>query len=468
MVTEELNNETLVNGMDERAKTCHVSLKSLTTVSVTELIEDNRKNNVGDSTANLRTSKFSTSDVSAFLNVLKSSLGSGILAMPYSFKNAGLMFGLLGTVIVGFICSHCTYILVKSSQELSFQLKKSHLNYPETSEATFEYALKGKLQNFTNFSRKLTNMCILLPNYGVGVIYILLAAATVKQVFENHTDYELNIRWYILFIMIPLLPVGTIRRMKYIAPFSGIANLFLLIGIVLVLYFTTQDMPPIGSRPLIAEYNKIPLFFCTVIFSMEGIGVILPIENSMRHPKHFLGYSGVFATAMYFVISISVVVGFTGYVKFGDDVQGSITLNLPNDILAETVKILVAIAILFTYGLQVIAAAQVIWKGVKPHISEENETFGYYTMRVIMILGHITVAIIVPNLGPVISLIGAIGLTMLGLALPALIETLTFWEGGLGFGRWMLWKNIGIGILAVFTLISGTVISTKEIIETYS
>lgn len=468
MVTQELNKETVAKGMEECTKTCQINLKSLSTVSVIELVEDNRKNNIGDSTANLRTSKFSTSDLSAFFNVLKSSLGSGILAMPYSFKNAGLMFGLFGTVIVGFICSHCTYILVKSSQELCSQLKKSHLNYPETSEATLEYALKGKLLKFTNFSRKLTNVCILLPNYGAGVIYILLAAATVKQVFENHTDYEFNIRWYILFITIPLLPVGTIRRMKYIAPFSAIANLFLLIGVVLVLYFTTQDMPPIESRPFIADYTKIPLFFCTVLFSMEGIGVILPIENSMRNPKHFLGYSGIFATAMYFVISISVVIGFTGFLKFGDDVQGSITLNLPNNILAEVVKILVAIAILITYGLQVMAAAQVIWNGVKPYISKENESFGYYTMRVFMIMGHITIAIIVPNLGPVISLIGAIGLTMLGLALPALIETLIFWEGGLGFGKWRLWKNIGIGLLALFTLISGTLISTKEIIETYS
>lgn len=62
--------------------------------------------------------------------------------------------------------------------------------------------------------------------------------------------------------------------MKYMAPFSAIANMFILIGVVLVLYFTTQDMPPIESRPLIVEYEKIPLFFCTVLFSMEGIGVV--------------------------------------------------------------------------------------------------------------------------------------------------------------------------------------------------
>lgn len=45
-------------------------------------------------------------------HLLKSSLGTGILAMPLAFKNSGLLVGALGTLIVGFICTHCVHILV--------------------------------------------------------------------------------------------------------------------------------------------------------------------------------------------------------------------------------------------------------------------------------------------------------------------------------------------------------------------
>lgn len=45
-------------------------------------------------------------------HLLKSSLGSGILAMPMAYKNSGLLFGALGTIIVGFICTHCVHIFV--------------------------------------------------------------------------------------------------------------------------------------------------------------------------------------------------------------------------------------------------------------------------------------------------------------------------------------------------------------------
>lgn len=36
------------------------------------------------------------------------------LAMPMAFKNAGILVGTLGTLIVGFICTHCVHILVSN------------------------------------------------------------------------------------------------------------------------------------------------------------------------------------------------------------------------------------------------------------------------------------------------------------------------------------------------------------------
>lgn len=48
-------------------------------------------------------------------HLLKSSLGTGILAMPMAFKNSGLLFGALGTIIVGFLCTHCVHIFVSKN-----------------------------------------------------------------------------------------------------------------------------------------------------------------------------------------------------------------------------------------------------------------------------------------------------------------------------------------------------------------
>ena len=49
----------------------------------------------------------------------------------------------------------------------------------------------------------------------------------------------------------------------------------------------------------------------------------------MTNPQDFRGFNGVLNTGMVFVTCGYIAVGFFGYLKYGDAVHGSITLNLP-------------------------------------------------------------------------------------------------------------------------------------------
>jgi proton-coupled amino acid transporter len=56
----------------------------------------------------------------------------------------------------------------------------------------------------------------------------------------------------------------------------------------------------------------------------------MPLENSMKHPDHFINKLGILNIAMTIVIVLYGVVGFLGYTRFaGDKLEGSLTLNLP-------------------------------------------------------------------------------------------------------------------------------------------
>lgn len=59
--------------------------------------------------------------------------------------------------------------------------------------------------------------------------------------------------------------------------------------------------------------------------------MVMPVENEMRKPQHFLGCPGVLNVTMVLVAVLYAVVGVFGYLKYGDDVKGSITINLPQD-----------------------------------------------------------------------------------------------------------------------------------------
>lgn len=51
----------------------------------------------------------------------------------------------------------------------------------------------------------------------------------------------------------------------------------------------------------------------------------------MKKPEQFTRRFGVLNVGMAIVSSLLIVMGFIGYLKYGDEVQGSLTLNLPQD-----------------------------------------------------------------------------------------------------------------------------------------
>lgn len=55
----------------------------------------------------------SYSDGETLTHLLKASLGTGILAMPAAFMYSGLVLGIFATILTAFVCTHCSYILVR-------------------------------------------------------------------------------------------------------------------------------------------------------------------------------------------------------------------------------------------------------------------------------------------------------------------------------------------------------------------
>lgn len=94
------------------------------------------------------------------------------------------------------------------------------------------------------------------------------------KVVENHVEFSMSIRLYSLVLIVVLLPVGIVRHLKFLVPFSALANVLLLVGCVLTIYICCLDLPPISSRALVTDVSRWPLFFSTAIFGMEGIGTV--------------------------------------------------------------------------------------------------------------------------------------------------------------------------------------------------
>ena len=78
--------------------------------------------------------------------------------------------------------------------------------------------------------------------------------------------------------------------------------------------------------------SGIPIWFATAMYSFEGIGVILPLENQMKEPKKMVATFGTINISMTLCAIMYLMMGFFGcwHWVLLEEIEGSITLNLPN------------------------------------------------------------------------------------------------------------------------------------------
>jgi len=96
---------------------------------------------------------------------------------------------------------------------------------------------------------------------------------TFTQVMDFY-DVQLDIHVHMTMILLPIMLSCWIRDLKYLVPLSLFANIAMVVGICVTLYYITQDLPAPSTREYIAPWSRIPLFFGTVIYAFEGIGLV--------------------------------------------------------------------------------------------------------------------------------------------------------------------------------------------------
>lgn len=150
-----------------------------------------------------RTLEHPTTNLDTMIHLLKGNIGTGILAMPDAFKNAGLYVGLFGTLLMGVICTHCMHMLVKCSHELCRRLQVPSLNFAEVCHRSFESGPIG-LRRYSTLVRNLINMFLVITQLGFCCVYFVFVAANLREVIA-HYYFDLDTRIYLLLLLIPMV-----------------------------------------------------------------------------------------------------------------------------------------------------------------------------------------------------------------------------------------------------------------------
>lgn len=131
--------------------------------------------------------------------------------------------------------------------------------------------------------------------------------------------------------------------------------------------------------------------------------------------------------------------------------------------------VMISVGVILGYAIQFFIPIQIMFPPIRkqfklagrhPHLSE-------MIFRVLMVLVTFSVAIAVPNLGLLISLIGAVCSTSLALVFPVIIECLVITRNGASMSCTLVIKNIFIIFLASVGFISGGYESIRQITQLY-
>lgn len=373
--------------------------------------------------------------------LFKAFIGSGILFLPKAFSNGGLVFSIITMWAMGSISLYCFLLLLDCKKYL-----------------TGSYGDMGG-QLYGPWMRSVVLFSIAISQMGFmcgGTIFI------VENVIEavralSHNTIHLSSAGVFVALAIFLMPLVLIRNIAKLSPTALLSDVLIIGGLIVLLaydfitIFEEGVTAPKSGPGIHWMFNSanFSVFIGTAVYSFEGIGLIIPIRDSMEKPEKF---PAVLTFVMVLVASTLCAVGTLGYLAFGENVKTVALLNLPAGPLPNSVQLGYAVAVLLSNALTLFPTIRIIEQALF------GERTGKYNLKIkwqknvlrasIVIVGTLIAWGGANDLDKFISLIGSVCCCPLSLIFPPLFHVAL--PSTKGWKRTLDFILISFGIAVMF------------------
>lgn len=136
------------------------------------------------------------------------------------------------------------------------------------------------MRKFSKIFRRFVITFLLITQIGFCCAYSIFVAETLDSVTKTLTHDRIDLGLYMwMLIELPfMIAFCFIRDLKTLSIISMIANILQSIGLVIILVALLDNLPPSWDRKQWAGFDKLPLYFGTVVYAFEGIGIVLPLQ----------------------------------------------------------------------------------------------------------------------------------------------------------------------------------------------
>ncbi|KAM7516957.1 hypothetical protein LguiA_006540 [Lonicera macranthoides] len=404
----------------------------------------------------------------AVFNLSTTIVGAGIMALPATLKQLGMIPGLLVIVLAGMLTHSSIDIL---------------LRFTRASKAGSYSGLVGDA--FGGAGRTLLQVCIVINNVGMLVVYMIiigdvLSGARTDGLLHSGVMQEwFGQQWWTtrsflmflttLLVIAPLISFKRVDSLRYTSALSvGLAVVFVVItaGIVAIKLINGSIGMPRLLPELVDQASFWKLFTSVPILVTAYIchHNIHPIENELKDPSQM---KSIVRTSITLCTSVYIATSFFGFLLFGDQTLDDVLANFDGD-LGIPYSSLLNDAVRVSYGIHLMLVFPIVFFSLRlnldgllfPYaipIAFDNQRFFSITAA---LMGFIFLgANFVPSIWDAFQFTGATATVSVGFIFPAAIALRDTHGAGKKKDRLVAWVMILLAVSSSTVAISSDIYS---------
>ena len=366
----------------------------------------------------------SVEQVRLVATIVKAFIGSGVLFLPKAFSNGGWAAS-LGVMLA---MAAVTQVTIVRLVDCRARVAGSYAAIGGA--ACGVWAARG------------VDAALVLSNSGFCCVYVAFIARNTLQLLNAgacapEPRVGAGWLWVLVLAQAPLfMPLSWIRSMRTLGWTSAAANAIIAAGLAGVLAWAGTSWaaaPPLPGGFSVPAYNAagFPLFLGTAVYAYEGIGMVVPIYDSLSATGQ-RGFSRTLTGTLGGIVAVYLIVGMLPYLYLvgaaGQGVGDAITLSLPAVWWAYAIMAGYCVALALTYPLMLFPVLRIAERAAAGPLRLREGSLAVRTakrnaLRSAVVATTLAVAYLgAPQLDNLVALVGCFACTPLAFVFPALFH----------------------------------------------
>ncbi|KAK7112474.1 putative sodium-coupled neutral amino acid transporter 10 isoform X2 [Littorina saxatilis] len=384
------------------------------------------------------------------VNLGNSIIGVAVLAMPFCFKQCGILLGMLVLLFCTWLTLTSCQLLVKAgivSHRRSYEFLAYH-TYGAPGKFMVEIGMIG-MQLGT-----LVAQIVVIGDLGPPIVSLVLGV-------ENNARTRIYLMVF-LCLMVGL-PLGLMKDLRNVSRASTICIAFYSVFTVYMLWYSSSNLWSAEWFSHVEFWRPQGLFQCLPImsFSFGCQTQLFILYDALPNPSlHTI--KGIIHSAVSLCTVAYMLVGFFGYVAFYEaDIPGDIITVFPPSLASHLIKLGFVMSIAITFPVIIYPCRASIYTLLfqkKSKLSDDVTStyipeFLFKGITVAIVIGSMITGILIPNVEFILGMNGAITGTLICYIFPALffLRVMSSKAEGKTIAQIVLVLGVSIMLVSTFT-----------------